>query len=82
MCRLVPSTGRGAKLLDSHVLFHQDSLLAPTASNHTIEKLAATAAKPVQAHRAKIPTTAATVRPENFLKGERKHIFENQQLLL
>ena len=81
MCRLVPSTGRGAQRLDSHILYHQDSLLAPTATNHTIEKLAATAAKPVLAHRATIPAAAATVPLENFLKGRRRHIFENQQLL-
>ena len=81
MCRLTPSVGRGAKLLDSHILFHEDSLLSHTATNHTIARLASSVAKPVQASRAKIPTVAATVLPENFLKGQRRHIFQNQDAL-
>ena len=81
MCRLTPSVGRGAKLLDSHILFHEDSLLSHTATNHTIARLASSVAKPVQASRAKIPTVAATVLPENFLKGQRRHIFQNQEAL-
>ena len=81
MCRLVPATGRGAQRLDSHVLYHEDSLLSSSATNHTIEKLANTVAKPVLAHRAKIPAVAATVLHEKYLKGRRRHLFEHQELL-
>ena len=81
MCRLVPKTGRGAQRLDSHILYHEDSLLSSSSTNHTIEKLASTAAKPVKAHRAKIPAVAATVPPEKFLKGRRRFLFEHQDLL-
>ena len=81
MCRFVFATGRGAQRLDSHVLYHEDSLLSSFSRNRTIEKLANTVAKPVLAHRAAILAVAATVPPEKYVKGRRRFLFEHQELL-
>ena len=81
MCRLTPEVGRGAKLLSAHNLFHEDSLLSGDATNHTIERLVATSARPATSDRA-VPAVAATVCPEDFLKGEKRRLFCNQQELI
>jgi len=47
MCRLDPLISRGTKVLDAHVVFHGSSLLGSSATNHTIERLSKTTARPV-----------------------------------
>ena len=81
MCRLKPMISRGTKLLDAHVVFHESSLLGSSATNHTIERLSKTTARPVLSARAKIPKVAAQVCPEDFLTGERRYLFTHQEEL-
>ena len=40
-----------------------------------------TTARPVHSARAKVPNNAAQVRPEDFLTGERRHLFTHQEEL-
>jgi hypothetical protein len=72
---------RGTKLLDAHVVFHESSLLSSSATNHTIERLSKTTARPVLSARAKIPKVAAQVCPEDALTGERRYLFTHKEEL-
>ena len=81
MCRLKPVISRGTKLLDAHVVSQESSLLGSSATNHTIERLSKTTARPLLSGRAKNPRIAAQVRPEDFLSGERRHLFTHQEEL-
>ena len=81
-CRLgrEPDSGpsRGASRISERIQANFVPLAAAGSEEH-LARLAQSVAKPVVSARVKVPTTAAAIVPENFLHGEQRRAFCNQE---
>ena len=82
MCRLAPVVSRGTATLQTHFEAFEEQLFSSTSVNDTISRLATSVARPVIPSRAKVPPTAALVRPEDHLRPREAKVFCDQSRLV